>query len=332
MRVIARVLAPLLVATLALAGCGGTKESGDKPDAAASSAPPTPEFWPLTGVQAPLGETVAKDHPVMVVKMDNTGAAAPQLGLGSADLVVEELVEGGLTRLAAFYYSQLPSKVGPVRSMRASDIGIVTPADAQVVTSGAAAVTISRIKQAGITFYGEGSKGLARDNGRRAPYNLFADLTKTVGLARQDPATPADYLTWGAPADFVGVQPATRVDVPFSYGHTTRWSFEGGRYVNTNSNARQGDRFQADNVLVLRAPVGDAGYKDPAGNPVPETKLEGSGAAVLFHNGSLVRGTWSKASLDAPIELSTEAGALTVPAGRTWIELVPENAPQLVIK
>jgi hypothetical protein len=49
---------------------------------------------------------------------------------GHRDLVVEELVEDGVTRLAAFYYSQLPSKVGPVRSMRASDIGIVSPARA----------------------------------------------------------------------------------------------------------------------------------------------------------------------------------------------------------
>lgn len=331
MRVLARVLAPLLVASLALAGCGGSDES-DGPDAAASSAPPKPEFWPLTGIQAPLGETVAKDHPVMVVKMDNTEAAAPQLGLGSADLVVEELVEGGLTRLAAFYYSELPTKVGPVRSMRASDIGIVRPVDAQVVTSGAAAVTINRIKQAGITFHGEGAKGLGRDSSRRAPYNLFADLPKTATLARQDPATPPNYLTWGAPADFVGVQPATSVEVPFSHSRTTRWSFEGGKYVNTNSHAQQGDRFRADNVLVLKAAVGDAGYKDPAGNFVPETKLEGTGQALLFHNGQLVRGTWSKASLEAPIELDTEAGALTVPAGKTWIELVPNDGPPLVIK
>ena len=76
-------------------------------------------------------------------------------------------------------------------------------------------------------------------------------------------------------------------------------------------------------MLVLRVKVGDAGYLDPAGNPVPETKLEGKGQAMVFHDGRLVRGTWSKAALDAPLELSTKAGDLTVPAGRTWIELVP---------
>ena len=51
--------------------------------------------------------------------------------------------------------------------------------------------------------------------------------------------------------------------------------------------------------------------------------LEGKGDALIFHDGRLVRGAWSKAGLDSPIELSTQAGPLTVPAGHTWIELVP---------
>ena len=64
-------------------------------------------------------------------------------------------------------------------------------------------------------------------------------------------------------------------------------------------------------------------HTDPAGNPVPETKLEGTGQAMIFHGGRLVRGTWSKDDLGSPITLSTKAGELTVPAGHTWIELVP---------
>ena len=329
-RLAARLLVPLLAASVALAGCGDSgKQSSPAKEAA---TPPPPQFWPLTGLQAPAGESVAREHPVMVVKMDNTEASAPQLGLGSADLVVEELVEGGLTRLAAFYYSKIPGTVGPVRSMRASDIGIVSPAKADVVTSGAAAVTIKRIKDAGITFYGEGSKGFARDSSRRAPYNLFANLRKTVALAGGDAETPDNYLAWGTEAEYAGSQPATSIEVPFSYSHTTRWAFQGGKYVNTNSNAKQGDRFQADSVLVLRARVGDAGYKDPAGNPVPETKLEGTGKALLFHNGTVVRGTWSKSALDAPIELRTAAGPLHVPAGHTWIELVPDDGSQIAFK
>ena len=50
---------------------------------------------------------------MIVTKIDNTSSSAPQVGLGSADLVVEELVEGGFTRLAAFYYSEVPADDRP---------------------------------------------------------------------------------------------------------------------------------------------------------------------------------------------------------------------------
>ena len=85
-------------------------------------------------------------------------------------------------------------------------------------------------------------------------------------------------------------------------------------------------------MLVLRVQVGDAGYKDPAGNFVPETKLTGRGQAMLFHGGRLVRGTWKKASLDAPLTLSTKAGDLVVPAGHVWIELVPAAGGNVTFK
>ena len=76
-------------------------------------------------------------------------------------------------------------------------------------------------------------------------------------------------------------------------------------------------------MLVLRVREGDAGYLDPAGNTVPETLYFGKGPALLFHNGQLVRGTWTKKSRSHPVTLSTAAGPLKVPAGHTWIELVP---------
>ncbi|MCD4533970.1 DUF3048 domain-containing protein [Nocardioides sp. cx-169] len=322
----ARLLASIVVTgSLLLAGCGGDDKGGgkDEPEAQGSSLPEAPDTWPLTGLPVPKGQQAEQEHPVMVLKMDNTSSSAPQVGLGKADLVVEELVEGGVTRLAAFYYSTIPGEVGPVRSMRASDIGIVAPVDAAMVTSGAAPVTIERIKDAGIDFFAEGAKGFYREGGRSAPYNLFTDMKKTATLVKQDAARPDDYLPWGKAADLPKGQPATRIAASFSGGHTTNWVFRDKGYVNENSYAAEGDEFPADTVLVLRVKVGDAGYRDPAGNPVPETKFEGKGAALLFHQGRLVRGTWSKKSLEAPLELATKAGELVVPTGRTFIELVP---------
>jgi len=53
--------------------------------------------------------------------------------------------------------------------------------------------------------------------------------------------------------------------------------------------------------------------------------FEGSGKAVIFHGGRMVRATWKKAKEDSAVTFSTKAGDLKVPAGRTWIELVPAD-------
>jgi hypothetical protein len=318
-------VATLAAASLLLAGCGGgDEEEPTEPTSSESGAaaeePEPPALWPLTGLPV---EGKAPTHPVVVTKVDNTSSSAPQVGLGSADMVVEELVEGGMTRLAAFFYSELPKVVGPVRSMRASDIGIV-PDGAHVVTSGAANITLARIRKAGIPFVTEGANGVYRDNARSAPYNLFAHLD-VIGHGIKGGDAPAPYLSFGTEEDLPQGKKASSLAASFG-GHTTTWSFQKGGYVNTNSYAAQGDAFPADSVLVLRVRIGDAGYRDPAGYPVPETKFEGKGEALLFHGGEIVRGTWSKDGLTGSLTLRTSKGELSVPAGHTWVELVPAEA------
>lgn len=327
------LLVSLLAASLLLAGCGGdSTEKSDDGGPTVQDGTTMATTWPLTGLPATGDEDVEKPYPVLVTKIDNTSSASPQAGLGSADMIVEELVEGGLTRLAVFFYSDLAKRVGPVRSMRASDIGIVSPVGAAVVTSGAAARTIARIQDAGITFFQEGAHGIYRDSSRSAPYNVFADLTQIASKAKGEPARPDDYLPWGTESDLPKGKRATSLAATFSGGHTSEWVYRDGGYVNVNTYAAADDQFPADSVLVLRVQVGDAGYLDPAGNPVPETKFEGSGAAMLFHGGRMVRGTWSKDGLSGDLELKTGKGKLLVPAGHVWIELVPAENGAVTFK
>lgn len=310
-----------------LAACGGDEETPEAsssssvdPSDEATETPEEPALWPLTGLEVD-GDTPT--HPVIVTKVDNTSSSSPQIGLGSADMVVEELVEGGMTRLAAFYYSDVPSVVGPVRSMRASDIGIV-PTGAHVITSGAAAITLARINKAGIPFVTEGAKGVYRENSRSAPYNLFSH-PDVIADGIKGGEAPKPYLDFGTEEEFPGGKKARSLVASFG-GHTTSWAFQGGTYVNTNSYAADGDEFPATSILVMRVEIGDAGYRDPAGYPVPETKFEGTGPAQLFHDGKVVQGTWTKDGLTGAIKLENKLGdALTVPAGRTWIELVPQG-------
>ena len=334
MRRLALTLSALTATGLVLTACGGSSSSTPAADPQpVKSGTTITQTWPLTGLDVPSGKTSSLDHPVLVAKINNT-AGESQVGLSHADMVVEELVEGGLTRLAAFYYSQIPTNAGPIRSMRASDIPVVSPVHASMVTSGAANRTIALIRAAHIPFYTEGSKGFYRSTERPAPYNLFVHLNEVAKSAKAKAATPPDYLTWGSESDLPKGIKVTSMGAQFSGGHTTQWQFTNGTYHNLNSNAPAGDQFPATNVLVLRVKEGNAGYLDPAGNPVPQTILVGKGNALLFHNGRMIAANWSKGSSPASqIKLKTKKGAaLAVPAGHTWIELVPVDGGNVSFK
>jgi hypothetical protein len=322
----ARFVAALtaMVLSLTLAACSGDAKAGaKKPDSQpVEGGVRLAALWPLTG-EPVTGST--PDHPVLVTKIDNTASSRPQLGLDKADLITEELVEGGMTRLAVFFYRNLPQVAGPVRSMRASDIGIVKPAHGVIVASGAAPPTLRRLKNADITFFTEGGPGYYRDGSRHAPYNLMVNIPKLAKTLRKKAVVPASYLPWGKETDFAGGRPARTVEAIFSRSHTTSWRYQGGKYRNQNSFAAEGAQFVPDSVLVVRVRQGDAGYLDPAGNPVPETIYSGKGQMMLFHNGQVVRGTWKKQSRQTPIQLFTAAGPLKVPAGHVWVELVPND-------
>lgn len=319
--------AALLSASLLLAGCGGSDDE-NKEAKAEAPAVVEPQIWPLTGIEAAEGKSVALNRPVLVVKIDNSGNAGPQAGLSKADLVFEQMVEGRTTRLAAFFHSKAPELVGPVRSMRATDIGIAAPVDAHIVTSGAAGETIARVNQAKIKFHEEGAAGLFRDSSRSAPYNVMANLKDVAKSVRTEPTRPGDYFVWGDPADLPEGEPATSLRADFG-NHATSWSFSNGTWVNEKSNAAQGDEFAATNVLVLRVKVQDAGYRDMAGASVPESVYEGSGEASLFHDGKVVEGTWTKSGLGGAVKLEVDGKELKVPAGKTWVELLPADDAEL---
>ncbi len=322
---------------LALAACGGDEvkpspggKDGSSPTNTASAVKLN-GAWPLTGEEL---DGDLPEHPVYVVKIDNTSSSAPQLGLDSADLIVEEMVEGGLTRLAVFYYQETPKTVGPVRSMRASDIGIVKPVSATVVASGAASRTTARIAGARIATTTEAhGVGFFRDGGRSAPYNLFIELSKIAANPEKRWGAPENpYLTYGDAGDFKGDVPVQSIDATFSAGHTTRWEYGDDGWTRPDSYAETGKDFPADNLLLLRVRTRDAGYKDPAGYPVPETVFSGRGGGVLVHADKALKVTWGKAFRGSPLRLKLENGdEVKVPVGRTWIELVPADGGNVTL-
>src|SRR5687768_6397590 len=123
-----RAICLLLVIAFTAAACGGgDDEKAAKKTTTTTAAPSTTVPLgnggaPLTGL--PRTDEAKLARAALIVKIDNAPKGRPQAGINQADIVVEEGVEGGITRLAVIFHSQDPAAdtVGPVRSARTTDI------------------------------------------------------------------------------------------------------------------------------------------------------------------------------------------------------------------
>lgn len=345
-----RLIAAASAAAVLLTACSSSSDKAkpDQPDPSTATPVKLVERSPLTG--EPMKDGRPK-NPVFVVKIENTDGGAPQYGLNKADMVLEELVEGGLTRLAAFYYSTLPSKVGHVRSLRTSDIGIAGPVGGQIVASGGASGAYKKVENAGIKVFSEdaGSPGFSSDPLKYRPYNRLIDL-KTVNKSAKRTKINGPYLPWTS-ADAATTptpepttttstgttpstetKPATSATVRFSNSTSTTWAYKDKKWVRTNGHAEAGKDFKADTMIVISCRIGDAGYTDPAGNPVPVTVFEGSGKAKVFHGGTVTNVTWNKPSLDEGLTFKNADGSpFTIDPGHVFLELIPKDGGSVTV-
>lgn len=314
-----RHIAATAASVLLLASCSG---GGADPDAPPTAVPG--RVSPLTGT----AQETPPNNPAYLVKIENTAGGEPQYGLHKADFVIEELVEGGLTRLAAVFYSNLPTKVGHVRSMRTTDIALSKPISATVVATGAASDTYDAMKVAKVTAYTEdhGAPGFSSDPEKERPYNRMLNLAK-LNQSNKAVVPKGDYFKWGSgPAAGDVTKTVTSADVQFSEGTTTGWSFSGGKWSRTNDRAASGEEYKADTLIVIFAKVTEAGYNDAAGNPVPETVIEGTGRAVVFSGDKAVEGNWSKSGDAGTMSFTTQSGkALGIKPGHVFLEAVPRG-------
>ena len=310
------LIAFALASVLALVSC--SSDAGQT-SAAETSAAPSPAAvssgpWAMTGEARPPGQ---EDATVLAVKIENTEDG--QVAVDQADLVTQLPVEGGLTRLAAFYESVTPDRVGPVRSARNSDIGLVQPADAVLVASGGASSTLTDLESAGVTLVDENSPGMTRDPNRPASNNVFADLPE-IRRNHEDQIPQQPYLNFG-PFLGTGGQPAKDVQITFSEVSNEGWTFRS----ETDTWRRQAlGAYEADTLLVFTVNLGDAGYQDAAGSPVPIVLSTGQGPGWIATGGKTYEVTWSKVGDEAPWRITSKTGELLqVPPGKSWISLIP---------
>ncbi len=184
---------------------------------------------PLNGV--PVKNDKWLDRRVMAVKIDNHPNARPQSGLLNSDLVIEEEAEGGITRFIALFLQSDSANLGPMRSVRPTDIGFLSPLGATIGYSGGQPWIKDAVNAAGIPAIGETRENEAtwRITSRYAPHNLYVNTGKMRQLAdeREFPNDPPEtgLLTFGTPPRGVG-EPASSVHIDWAFGNYVDWEWD----------------------------------------------------------------------------------------------------------
>jgi hypothetical protein len=298
----------------------------------------SPATCPLSGVE-PKNDAVL-DRPAVAIKIENASIAYPLSGLEDAEVVYEELVEGGVTRFMAIYHCTDTSKAGPVRSARIVDPAIVSPITRILAYSGQNAPVLRALEAAEIVRLeeSEGAGGFRRipRAGLTTEHTLYgstAELRK-IGAKRHDRAPSGDLFKFGELAG--DTDKAQSVEIVFSSAETVRYRWSGSGYDRLEGSQAfvddSGAQIAVDNVLIEEHEVNFSDtIVDAAGNPSTEIgDVTGSGRAVLFRDGRAVRGKWTRDSADAPVSFTTKSGdAMTFDKGSIWIELVPSSSGEV---
>lgn len=313
--------------------------SGNAPDAVVDALGIIPGIddpqgpCPLTGETLP-GDQAPPDRPVLAVKVENTPDAQPLAGLQGADIVYEEVVEGGITRFVVLFHCDEANRIGPVRSIRSTDPKILAPFSAHplLAFSGGSKGVRTIVDDAGMTAMDEDSatKAFTRDDGRVVPHNLFTSTkplwAKGTSLAKGE-AAPASAFVYSdeVPAPSKKARSAT---VVFSGLATAEWRWSKGRWVRYLDDSpmmlESGGAITADNVVIQVVKTTESEFQDVTGYPSPEVDLIGKGKAWVLRDGKLIVGKWERADESAFTTFVTKSGdTIALKPGTTFVELAP---------
>lgn len=288
-----------------------------EPTTAAPSRPAPDPVNPLTG-KKPV------DHRVIAVKIENIAAARPLVGLGSADIVVVEEVEGSLTRLIGIYHTDFPRRVGPVRSARNTDVGLLPMFGAPgLVYSGANSRVQRNIEKSSIVPLQRSD----RDRSRVAPHNVFVDLEAVEARAKKVGAGQDIGWTF-ATGDPRWDKAARDRSVTTTVGGDT-FSFRAaeGRYLvrwngATYADGDSGKRASTDNVVIMSVTNKPDGNADVNGARSVRSDTTGKGKVVIHRDGRTLTGTWRRAGATEPMRfVGADGRDIPLKPGRTWVLL-----------
>ena len=318
---LAVVGAPIFL--LILSGC----------EARVTTSPPAP-IETIAPTFNSISGRIGNDGPVLVVKIDDTRQAHPQIGLDSADLVYIEQVEGGLTRLAAIFSSSIPPRIGPVRSARISDIDILAQyGHVAFAYSGAQTKLLPVIAAANLENLGaqrESPTIYTRDRSRTAPVNLIlrADLLMQKILANGKVIANSKSMGWTFDAAPTGGRAIDLVKMKWpNNAYSATWSIDEARWLLFHAGsadlAEDGKQLGATTLVIQKVSITDSIYRDKFGGVTPFSATIGAGSGFILRDGKVFDALWNRPTAESGTSWTSADGTpIAFARGQIWVALL----------
>ncbi|UJL47251.1 DUF3048 domain-containing protein [Virgibacillus sp. NKC19-16] len=308
-------------------------ESTNVPDSADEGSDESENVFPLTGIET---DKKVNDR-IVSVMVNNHDSARPQSGLSKADIVFEILAEGNITRLLAFYQSEMPKVVGPVRSAREYYFELANSYNALYVYHGAANVVNDMIEDRGIehldgSIYDNNGTLFKRESFREAPHNSYLQFAGVYDYASQKgyettaSYDPLPFLGEGEVRELPG-DAANHVEIVYSNNpmQIVEFSYDENSETYTRYNDREqtvdlnsSDPIEVDNVFIIETEhevIDDTGRR--------AIDLESGGNGYLIQKGQIQEVQWDNQD-GRIIPVKDEVPVGFVP-GKTWVNVVPTS-------
>lgn len=286
-----------------------------------------------TGIFCPLDGTSLEtlpSHRMLAFAIDNSPEARPQSGLQAADLVVEMPVEGGITRLLAFYYHAEGVRIGPIRSARPYLISKAREYEAVFIHAGQSPQAAEYFIKTKAEHIDEipSTEGFWREKTRNAPHNLYTstknilDQLKTKGLNGTKSVNGLKF----ANTEFISGQDSKKLTIFYRSGEIiydyqmldkNYLRFIGEKaHIDGDSNMP----LRIKNIIVQFV---STNVLDGVGRL--SVKLEDKGRCLISSGGKIIDGIWEKTKNDVTHYYDDKGVEIILPTGQTWIEIVPNN-------
>ena len=285
---------------------------------------------PLTGLF--IDDEAILDKPAIVVKISNNSTVRDNWsGIDRADVVIEERIEDNATRFAVVFHSDLPERVGPIRSGRTSDIDLLTNLGHPIlVYSGANPSVTGQLRNLAdnelveLVVDRDINVDLVRDTDYPRPDNLFSNLVEIDEKygAAAGMATP--LFSYGS--DRGASETGEVLNVEGQNDVSFVWDPSRG-YVRVQDGeihaTEDGTPFVFDNVVALEV-VYTRSTIDPAS---VDADTLGTGPVTVLIGGERWSGTWTRDSrTDSYTFVDADGDPLPLEPGRTWMTLVPAGS------